>query len=276
MNGILKTKLREYARTLRLEMEGGKTDEQLEETISTMMKEIYRIIGICLGIPPKTFVWQYTDKSKQVHTLGPITPLEFYNEHVKPLYNVEDKICLISDPRNLYGKTYSVDCLGNMVGGRIMIYNNQPIDTLITYARTSIQQNEAVWFGCEIGKRNVAKQGYLDLEAHDYQLVFGTDMQTVLDKESRLIYGDSLMTHAMMFTGCHIEDDGSVSRWRVENSWGDDKGEKGYIFMSTDWFKEFVFEIVVDKKYVSEEVLRVNSIPPFVLPAWDPMGALAE
>jgi len=277
LNSMLKTKLREFTRTLRLEMEDGKTDEQLEITISEMMESLYRVIGICLGIPPKTFVWQYTDKSKQVHSMGPITPLDFYNEHVKPLFNVEDKICLISDPRpnNPYGRTYSIDCLGNMVGGRRMIYNNQPIDTLITYARTSIQQNEAVWFGCEVGKRNVAKQGYLDLEAHDYKLVFGTDVQVGLDKASRLIYGDSVMTHAMMLTGCHIEDDGGVSRWRVENSWGEDRGDKGYILMTTQWFKEFVFEIVVDKKFVSEEVLRVHSMDPVVLPAWDPLGALA-
>eukprot|EP00088_Acartia_fossae_P049421 TRINITY_DN5442_c1_g1_i4.p1 TRINITY_DN5442_c1_g1~~TRINITY_DN5442_c1_g1_i4.p1 ORF type:complete len:482 (+),score=81.15 TRINITY_DN5442_c1_g1_i4:18-1463(+) len=278
LNSILKTKLRQYTRTIRLEIEEGKTDAELEQTISEMMKEFYRIVGICLGIPPKTFVWQYTDKSKQVHSVGPISPLEFYNQHVKPLYNVEEKICLVSDPRptNPYGRTYSVDCLGNMVGGRIMIYNNQPIDTLIHLARTSILSNEAVWFGCEVAKRIVPQQGHLDPEAHDYKLVFGTDLQLGLDKASRLIYGDTIMTHAMILTGCHVEEDGSVSRWRVENSWGEDRGEKGYLLMTTQWFKEFVFEIVVDKKFVSEEVLRVQNMEPVVLPAWDPLGALAQ
>jgi len=278
MNRALKTKLREFARTLRLQIDEGKTDDQLTITISNMMKDIYRICGICLGIPPKTFVWQYTDKSKQVHSIGPITAVDFYTQHVKPLYNFEDKICLVSDPRssNKYNTTYTVDCLGNMVGGRDVLYNNQPIDVLISLARASILSNEAVWFGCEVAKRCVSKMGILDLEAHDYNLVFGTELQLGLDKASRLVYGDSLMTHAMLLTGFHVEENGSVSRWRVENSWGDDRGDKGFLLMTTDWFKEFVFEIVVDKKFCSEEILRVQDTEiPIVLPAWDPLGALA-
>jgi len=277
LNNILKSKLREYARTLRIAIEKGEDDSQVETKISEMMSEIYRIVGICLGIPPVQFTWEYVDKSKQFKSVGPITPLEFYETFVKPVWNIEDKVCLVSDPRqtNPFGKTYSVDCLGNMVGGRQVVYNNQPVEVLMDLARDSILANESVWFGCEVSKRYVAKQGFLDLGAHDYQLVFGVEVQTGMDKASRLVYGDSLMTHAMVITGCHVEEGGAVTRWRVENSWGEDRGEKGYLLMTSEWFKEFVFEIVVDKKVVPQEVLDTGDLEPVVLPAWDPLGALA-
>ena len=122
--------------------------------------------------------------------------------------------------------------------------------------------------------RYVAKQGFLDLTAHDYELVLGVNVQTGLDKANRLLYGDSLMTHAMVLTGCHVENE-KIVRWRVENSWGEDRGEKGYLMMTSDWFKEFVFEIVVDKNTVPASVLAVMEMEPVVLPAWDPLGALA-
>merc|ERR1712029_508226 len=238
---------------------------------------VYRIVGICMGVPPMQFTWEYTDKAKQVQTVGPMTSLQYYEMLVKPVWNIEDKICLVSDPRpsNPFGRTYSVDCLGNMVGGRRVVYNNQPVELLMDMARDSISANEPVWFGCEVSKRYVAKQGFLDLTAHDYQLVFGVEVQTGMDKGSRLVFGDSLMTHAMVFTGCHEEEGVGVVKLRVENSWGEDRGEKGYLMMTSDWFKEFVFEIVVDKSIVPAEVLSVADMEPTILPAWDPLGALA-
>jgi len=280
LNGILKSKLREYAKELRGHIAGGASDEALVAAQRSMMGQVYTIVGICLGIPPDTFTWQYADKAKQHVTAGPMTPLEFYNKYVKPVWSVEDKVCLVSDPRssNPFGRTYTVDCLGNMVGGQRIIYNNQPIEVLMNLTRNSIMSNEAVWFGCEVSKRYVAKQGFLDITAHDYELVFGVDVQTGMDKANRLVYGDSLMTHAMVFTGCHEPEEGGggVVRWRVENSWGEDRGEKGYLMMTSDWFKEFVFEIVVDKSIVPPEILAVGEMEPIILPAWDPLGALAK
>ena len=155
LNNILKSKLREYARTLRLAIEQGESDAKIQLTISSMMSEIYRIVGICLGIPPAKFTWEYTDKSKQFQSVGPHSPQEFYETFVKPVWSVEEKVCLVSDPRptNPFGRTYSVDCLGNMVGGRRVLYNNQPVEVLMDLARDSILANESVWFGCEVSKR---------------------------------------------------------------------------------------------------------------------------
>ncbi|XP_056646080.1 bleomycin hydrolase [Diorhabda carinulata] len=278
MNQILKSKLREYARAIRELISKGGSDADIQHLISDQMGNIYRIVGICLGIPNETFIWSYYDKNKAYHSIGPITPKQFYEQHVKPHFNVDDKVCLVTDPRptNEYGKCYTVDCLGNMVGGRKCIYNNQPVDLLLDLTAKSIKEGEAVWFGCEVSKRYVAKQGIQDLKAHDFPLVFGVDIQVTLSKADRLLYSESAMTHAMVFTAVNTNDAGEVTKLRVENSWGEDRGEKGYLIMTSDWFKEFTFEVVVDKKYVPQDVLDVFKQEPIVLPAWDPMGTLAN
>ncbi|XP_045103001.1 bleomycin hydrolase-like [Portunus trituberculatus] len=278
MNRILQSKLREYTRELRAVVSKDGDESTVVSTLTRQMKEIYRIVSICLGIPPETFTWEYYDKSKTYHKIGPITPLEFYNEYVKPVYNVEDKVCLVTDPRpnNAYGHAYTVDCLGNMVGGRSTIYNNQPVEMLMNLTSESIKNGEAVWFGCEVAKRFAGKLGIQDLEVHNYKSVFGVEVNLGLSKADRLLYGESLMTHAMVFTATTLNESGSPEKWRVENSWGEDRGEKGYLLMTSEWFREFVFETVVDKKYVPEEVLAVFNQEPIVLPAWDPMGALAR
>lgn len=136
--------------------------------------------------------------------------------------------------------------------------------------------------------------------SHDFKLVFGVDIQTTMTKADRLLYGESAMTHAMVFTAVtcdvsskilninsdspidsylnpiSVQDNGTPTKFRVENSWGEDRGDKGYLYMTADWFKEFVFEVVVDKKHVPASVLAVMEQTPVVLPAWDPMGTLAE
>jgi len=311
MNAILRSKLREFARDIHLHIDsvGPDDDASVKALIKEQMKTIFRIVSICLGIPPKSFTWEYTDKSKKYQKVSNVTPQEFYNEHVKPVFDAAEKVCLVTDPRpsNPTGKPYTVDCLGNVVDGRPTVYNNQPVETLVEIAAKSIKAGEPVWFGCQVGKHMASKQGILDLEAHDYQLVFDTQVNLNMTKAQRLIYGLSCMNHAMVLTGVSIVDEkgeavtngesaggdnscgeesaagevvppigGKVTKWRIENSWGEERNEKGYLTMTNDWFHEFVFEIVVDKKFCSQEVLDVFKQEPVVLPAWDPMGALAK
>jgi len=308
MNAILRSKLREFALDIHSHIDrvGADDDASVKALIKEQMKTVFRIVSICLGMPPKSFTWEYTDKSKKYNKVANITPQDFYHEHVKPVFNLSEKVCLVTDPRpsNPTGKTYTVDCLGNVVDGKPTVYNNQPVETLIELAAKSIKAGEPVWFGCEVGKHMASKQGILDLEAHDYQLVFDTKVNLNMTKAQRLIYGESCMNHAMVLTGVSIVNDdgeavtngdcgangggggggsdesaplgGQVTKWRIENSWGEDRNEKGYLTMTNDWFHEFVFEIVVDKKFCSQQVLDVYKQEPIVLPAWDPMGALAR
>jgi len=274
---ITNSKLREFCMGLRKLVSEKKSDEEINKAIEEYMDEIYRILSVCLGTPPQTFTWEYYDKDKKYQKIGPISPQDFYHQHIKPVFNMEDKVCFVSDPRldNPYDKLYTVEYLGNMVGGKPVLYINQSIDKLKEYAAASIRDGEAVWFGCDVRQfLSWKKYGMEDLEAFDYELLFGSSVRN-LNKADRLIARDSLMTHAMVFTG-HSEEDGITTKWRVENSWGDEHGEKGFIAMTDDWFSEFVYEVVVDKKYVPAETLEILKQTPKVLPAWDPMGALAK
>lgn len=284
---IMNYKLREYAVTLKELVDKKSSDTDISEAKTKMMSEVYRITSLCLGTPPKLFDWEYFDKSKTYCKLTALSPLKFYNEHVKPVYNPLDKVCLVNDPRNPFNKLLTVEYLSNMVNGRRVLYNNQSVDVLKELAAASLRDNEAVWFGCDVGKHFERKLGALHLNIHNYELAFGMSVLT-LDKAQRLVYGDSLMTHAMVFTGVSWEEmAGSMqegegkaqeiktTKWRVENSWGEEKDKPGYLMMTDDWFTEFVYEVVVDKKYVPAAVMALLEEEPLVLPAWDPMGSLA-
>lgn len=165
MNAILKSKLREYSKDIRDLMSQNPDAEQIKSLIGKQMTQLHKIISICLGIPKEEFVWEYYDKNKAYHKVGPISPLKFYEEYVKPVFDIENKVCLVHDPREShpYGQVYTVDLLGNTVGGKMTIYNNQPIELLIQATVDSISNGEAVWFGCEVAKRFAAKQGIEDL-----------------------------------------------------------------------------------------------------------------
>lgn len=287
-------KLREYAVQLKELVDKKCSEEEMKEAKKKMMTEVYRITSICLGTPPKTFEWEYTDKSKKYFQLSGLSPLQFYNEHVKPVYNPLDKVCLVNDPRNPYNKLLTVEYLSNMVNGRCVLYNNQPVEVLKKLTAASLKDDEAVWFGCDVDKHFERKIGALDMEIHNYDSAFGISMK-YLNKAQRLLYGGSLMTHAMVFTGFSwkensktsdtedhskpVEEGGTADietiKWRVENSWGDEKDKPGYLMMTDTWYSEYVYEVVIDKKYVPADVLGVLEQQPIVLPAWDPMGSLA-
>lgn len=151
---------------MRVLMEKNPTEEEIACKIQEQMAEIYKVVGICLGIPSETFTWEYYDKSKNYQSIGPVSSLEFYERYVKPHFNVEDKVCLVTDPRptSSYDQAYTVDCLGNVVGGRPVLYNNQSVELLLAVVTKSLKAGEAVWFGCEVSKRFASKQGIEDVD----------------------------------------------------------------------------------------------------------------
>lgn len=277
-NAILNSKLREFALVLRSMVANNVPDEDISSKIEEQMYVIYTIVAICLGTPPNSFTWEFVDKECEFIKIGPLTPHSFYHEHVSPYFNVEDKVCLVTDPRETspYGRSFTIDCLGNMLEGRNIMYINQPVEVLMELAVRSVKTEEPVWFGCQVGKRFANKPGIEDLKIHDYKLVFGVDVSISMTKAERMMCGESMMTHAMTLTGVSFNDDEEPVKWCVENSWGLEVGHKGHLVMSGDWFKEFVFEIVVDKTHVPQGILDVYEMEPIILPPWDPMGMLAN
>ncbi|CAG0912949.1 unnamed protein product [Notodromas monacha] len=279
VNWLIETKLRQFSKDLKVILDKGGSDAEAHAKIREQMKIIYRILAICLAVPPARFDWEYVDKKKQYVKISNVTPLEFYEKYVKPVFNMEDKMCIVNDPRPTsgFGRPLFVENLGNVIGGRDTVYNNQGIEVLMRAVRDSIKANEPVWFGCDVGVAQLFDVEVFYNCSRDYRLMFDEDFILNLSKADKLTFGQSLMTHAMVFTGvtCPTEDSLPI-RFRVENSWGEDDGEKGYLVMTDAWFKEFVYEVVVDKKFLSPEVISALQKQRVVLPPWDPMGALAS
>ena len=269
MNGILRKVLREGAKTLR-ELDGG--DDVLDKARTEILGVVHRILAVHLGTPPERFDWQWTDKDRKFHRDGMLTPLEFAARYTT--LPIEEYACLVHDPRatSPYGRTFTVDHLGNVVGGPAVTYLNVEMELLKRLAQEQLVGGEPVWFGCDVGQQMSLDLGLWDAALYDYGSIY--DHEFAMGKADRLVYRDSLMTHAMLFTGVDVID-GVPRRWRVENSWGDEKGVKGYWTMNDSWFDEYVFEIAVPRRLLPPELVERLNDDPIVLPAWDPMGSLA-
>ena len=273
MNQILTLKLRGYALKLRKYYQNGRMIEQLKNDKKQMVVEFYRLLTMFLGIPPKNFTFEYTNKDKKFHRDVNITPKEFYAKYVN--INLKDFISIINAPTKdkPFNKTFTVQFLGNVEGGNNVKYLNVDMKEFKKLALDQLKDGTPVWFGSDVGKKMKKEEGILDESIYNYENVLNSKFD--LDKAGRLDYGESLMTHAMVFTGVNLLDN-IPNRWKVENSWGDKYGKKGYFVMSDKWFEEYTYQIVIDKRYLSDELRKAWETKPIVLKPWDPMGSLAK
>lgn len=271
MNSSLQTILRHGAMRIREQAANGADIEQLRKTKFDVVSSVYNVLCLHLGTPPTSFNWQWKDKDNKFHRDGVMTPQEFAAKYVKlPL---DEYVCLVNDPRNEYGRTYTVDRLGNVADAPGVVYLNVDMSVIRHAAAKAIQDGEPVWFGCDVAPQLHGERGLWDDKLVDFEALYG-DMPS-MNKAQRLQYQESLMTHAMLFTGVNIVDD-EPTHWRVENSWGCEKGEDGYYTMSDAWFGEYVFEIAARRSALPAEILAGLDTEPITLPAWDPMGSLAR
>ena len=270
MNAELKNILRSSACEIRAIVDGGGSVEEAREHKEKRIADIWNMLCIHLGTPPKTFNWQWRDKDDEFHRNGRMTPQQFTAEFVD--IDWEDYVCIVNDPRNEYYQTYTIDFLQNVAGGPPVVYLNVPNKEMKAITQKLLEDGMPVWMGCDVGKEMDRKRGLWDADLFDVEGLYGVEYG--MDKADRLRHNQTMMTHAMLFTGVDVVN-GRPRRWRVENSWGDKTGQKGYYTMNDSWYDQYMFEIAAPTSYLNEKMLAGLETEPVVLPAWDPMGSLA-
>ena len=286
MDTYLTKLLRAGAAELRRAHEAGASAQELAGRVPALLAAVRRVLCTCLGEPPATIDFRARtkgDKPQTIEELG-ITPQEFYAKYVGlPL---EDYVSVISANTSdkPFGRTYTVERLGNVAEDGQVKYLNLPIERLKELAIAQLRDNRPVWFGSDVGQYGLRDDGILDTRAVDVDTLFGLGSQApegvpasfMMDRATRLDYGDSCMTHAMVLQGVSLDGQGAPVSWRVENSWGKDFGKDGFYVMSDAWFSEFVYQIVVPKSYLTADELAAWESEPISLRPWDPMGTLAR
>ena len=272
MNFIINYQVRQGAMAIRDCYASEQGLEGMRSAKNTALNSIYQILCIHLGTPPQEFNWQWTDKDNEFHRDGNMTPSQFAEKYI--VTPMEEFVCIVHDPRGTspVGKTFTIEYLGNVVGGTPIKYLNVDIQLMKDLTLKMLQDGKPVWMGCDTGKQMHRDKGIWDADLFDYPGVYGTNFD--MDKSARLEYHQTRMTHAMLFTGVDVVD-GEPKRWRVENSWDNKVGDKGFFMMNDSWFAEYMFEIAVPKSYLPDDLLKALDSEPIVLPPWDPMGSLA-
>ena len=267
--------LREDGVKLRNAVNSGTDRDTLTRMKEGFMNEVYRILCISLGEPPRTFDYIVRDKDKKnTYNERGITPREFYEKYIGiDLDSLAGLVNAPADNKPLYSR-YTVKFLGNVAEGKRIEYINLPLEKFKAAAVAQLKDGHPVWFGSDVSKFCLSKEGILDRASADVETLFG--IHYGFSKGERLVYGDSAMNHAMVLVGVDLDENGRPDRWRVENSWGEDVGHKGFYIASDAWFDEFVYQLVVDRKYLDSESLAVFDKPITELEPWDPLGTLAD
>ena len=274
LNQILNKLLRQDAQILReLRAEGAESSE-LQTKKEELLQEVFNFLAMNLGLPPRQFDFSYRDKDNHFHSESGLTPLTFYQKYVD--LKLADYVSIINAPTadKPYGRSYTVEMLGNVVGSKPVRYLNVEMNRLKELAIAQMQAGETVWFGSDVGQSSNRKAGVMAEGMHDFTA--SMDIQITQDKAGRLDYSESLMTHAMVLTGVDLDENGKAKKWKVENSWGEKVGNKGYFVASDAWMDEYTYQIVVRKEFLTAAELAAYEAEPTVLSPWDPMGALAK
>lgn len=273
LNKYLCKIMRKYTTELRekVQNEGVDKARELKEEV---LKDVYNVLTSTLGEIPEKFDVVLHDKDGKLIEDKGMDAHSFFDKYIGA--DIDDYVSLINSPTEdkPFNKTYTIKYLGNIVEGRIVKHLNLPIEELKKAAVKQLKDGYPVWFGCDVGRSSIVEdeRAILDTKAVDYETLFNVDLK--LSKEDALDYGYSMMSHAMTFTGVQL-DGNTPLRFKVENSWGEKFGYKGHFVMTSDWFDQYVYQVVVNKKYLTEKSRKDYEKEPKELKPWDPMGSLA-
>ena len=274
MSRIISSKLREQGLELRKMVNEGKKAKDIQQRKTEMLSEIYHMLVITLGEPVKEFTYAFRDKNgKALTPVKTYTPQSFYQEVVGEKLN-GTFIMVMNDPRREYYKTYEVEYDRHTYDGHNWKYLNLPMEDIEQLAIASLKDGRKLYSSYDVGKQLDRKRGYADTENYDYESLFGTTFG--MNKAERISTFDSGSTHAMTLTAVDLDADGKPLKWKVENSWGSDSGHQGCIIMTARWFREYMFRLVVDKKYVSEKLLKDYDQKPVMVMPEDPLFQMDE
>ena len=269
MARLVSSKLREYGLELRKMVAEKKGKGAIKARKTEMLQTVYRILSLSLGEPVRSFTFAFKDKNgKQIGEPRVYTPKEFYKETVGGPIN-GTFIMAMNDPRRPYYKTYEVEFDRHTYDGHNWKYINLPMEDIAKLAIASLRDSAKMYSSYDVGKQLDRKRGYLDLDNYDYGTLFGTSFP--MDKADRISTFDSGSTHAMTLTAVDLDAKGQPVKWKVENSWGATYGQQGCLIMTNRWFNEYMFRLVVDKKYVPENILKAEQQKPTMVTPDDPL-----
>ncbi|HEM4369329.1 TPA: aminopeptidase C [Streptococcus suis] len=273
LNQYLNKLLRQDAQILRDLLAKGASSKEVQIQKENLLQEIFNFLAVNLGLPPRSFDFAYRDKDNVYHRNTNVTPQAFYEKYVG--LKLSDYVSIINAPTTdkPYNKSYTVELLGNIVGAPAVRYLNVEMNRFKELAIAQLKAGESVWFGSDVGQSSNRQTGIMATNTYDFSSGLGIHFHQ--DKAGRLDYSESLMTHAMVLTGVDLDDNEQPLKWKVENSWGDKVGDKGYFVASDSWMDEYTYQIVVRKEFLTQEELAAYQAQPQVLAPWDPMGALA-
>lgn len=271
MNRLINTLLRKGALDLRKACsEGGDVTAVKEK----YLLDAYRLLSMCFGVPPKSFDFEYTDKDDVYHVDRGLTPITFAKKYTE-LDLRSDYVGIINSPtedKPFYHRV-TIDYLGNVAGASPVTYLNLPMEEIKDLIVKQLKDGKPVWFGSDVGPMGERDMGIWSDNIFDYDGTLGIDFS--MTKEERLDIRESAMNHAMLITGVNLDENGVPNRWKIENSWSDKSGEKGYYVMNAGWFDKFVYQAVIEKSYLNEKQLDALKTEPLHFMPWDPMGTLA-
>ena len=273
MSTLIATKLREYGLELRAMVADGAKAKALNDRKTQMLGTVYHMLSLCLGEPPVSFTWTRKDAQGNPVDTREYTPLSFYQTYVGADLK-GNYVMLMNDPSRPYHKTYTIDMDRHSYDGQQWTYLNLPMEEIKAMAIASIKDSTMMYYSCDVGKFLNSKTGVLSLGNFDYASLMGTTFP--MNKADRIRTFASASSHAMTLVAVDLDATGKPKKWMVENSWGPSSGYQGHLIMTDEWFDEYSFRLVVERKYVPAATLELLKQKPTVLPAWDPLFQMEE